>query len=95
MAHVDAVIFGEVTKRLISAFLVEYALACITNITTTVCGSEIGFLLASTNSREDLGTLRSGWLVGLDNLFYFLVVAICNIGQLASKIMDASKCGRI
>ncbi|MFZ3295433.1 hypothetical protein [Mycobacterium sp.] len=67
-------------KRLIGALLVQNALACVADVAATVCCSEIGFLLASTNRREDLRTLHGSWLIGLNNLFYLVVIAICYIG---------------
>jgi hypothetical protein len=95
LARIYAVIFGEMMKRLTSAFLVKDPLARITNITATIRSGQIRFLLAPANRLEDVRHLDCGWLLRLKNLVDFLIVTICDIRQLASEIMDASKSSRI
>jgi hypothetical protein len=95
LAHIYTVIFGEVSKRLISAFLVEDALACIANIPTAICCGQVRFLLTPANRLKNLRHFDCGWFRRIQNLINFLVVTIGNIRQLASEIMHACECSCI
>jgi hypothetical protein len=56
--------------------LIENSLACISNVATTTRGGEVGFLLATTDRRENLRDLGRIWLFRLQDLFDLVVVPI-------------------
>jgi hypothetical protein len=65
LAHIDTVGFGELAKRRASRFLVKNALACIANITATIGGGQVCFLLTPADCGENLGDLCRGRLFRL------------------------------
>jgi hypothetical protein len=91
LAHINAVGFREMTKRLFGPLLVENVLAGIANIAAAIRGGEVGFLLTSSNRLKDLRHFNRGRLVGLQNLANLLVISVCDTRQFFSKIMDATE----
>ncbi|MGO8963807.1 hypothetical protein [Mycobacterium sp.] len=91
MAHINAVVFCELSERLASFLLVKNALARVANVTTTIRGGEVSFLLTSTDRLKNLRYFHRRGLTRLKDLINFLIVAIRYTREVISEVTDATK----